>query len=62
MADEADQADERQGKLTEAVIASIRRKADLPAGEPGECEYCGEHSPRLVRGACAPCRDRRGMG
>lgn len=29
------------------------------AGEPGECDVCGRDSPRLVKGECAPCRDRR---
>lgn len=61
MADEADISDERQAAFTQAEIARIRKAADLPVGEPGECEYCGEQSPRLVRGACAPCRDRRGL-
>lgn len=31
--------------------------ANIPKGEPGECDYCGVDSPRLVRGICAPCRD-----
>jgi hypothetical protein len=39
-----------------------RRRAEqpyqLPAGEPGECDRCGEWSGRLINGACAPCRDR----
>lgn len=31
----------------------------LPTGAPGECWDCGESSPRLVQGRCAPCRDSR---
>lgn len=23
-----------------------------------DCDLCGEHSMRLVQGACAPCRDK----
>lgn len=41
-----------------AVRAAIK---PIAAGEPGECEHCGESSPRLVRGACAPCRDEMGL-
>jgi hypothetical protein len=26
-------------------------------GTPGQCEYCGYDSKRLVRKVCAPCRD-----
>jgi len=28
------------------------------AGGPGECEECGEESPRLVDRLCARCRER----
>lgn len=57
--DDADKADgmieARQGEAQ----AAIQRKAqEIPKGAPGECELCGEFSQRLVRGACAPCRDR----
>lgn len=31
--------------------------ANIPAGEPGECDYCGYFKQRLVRGACGKCRD-----
>ena len=40
--------------------ARIRAAAKpLEPGEPGDCDLCGEWSGRLVRGACAPCRDKR---
>lgn len=29
----------------------------VAAGEPGECDDCGDGHPRLVNGLCAPCRD-----
>ena len=49
--DDADIAEERARLALEAA-------ATMPAGKPGECGLCGEWSARLVRGACAPCRDR----
>jgi hypothetical protein len=57
--DELDRANE----LAEAERANgealARRAAQLiPAGNAGECDLCGEWSGRLVRGACAPCRDK----
>lgn len=62
MADEADIASEQTERLEEGNVNFIRRQAaEMPAGEPGECEKCGEYSPRLVGGACAPCRDLHGL-
>ncbi len=29
-----------------------------PPGTAGECDLCGESSPRLINGVCAPCRDK----
>ena len=59
MADIADVTGERMEVQEAADIAEIRRKAaQIPKGEPGECERCGEPSWRLVGGACARCRDR----
>lgn len=58
MADEIDIANDRAQADNERAIAAARAGADLPHGEPGDCDYCGEWSGRLVNGACAPCRDR----
>ena len=59
MSDEADKAQAATEPLLEADVAAIRnRAAKMPVGEPGECELCGEYSMRLVRGACARCRDK----
>lgn len=57
MSDDADRAEE----LIEIATADAIRTASKPLepGYQGECELCGEWSGRLVRGACAPCRDRR---
>jgi len=58
MADEIDMAAEYAQKAEESSIAAIRKKAaNIPDGEPGECEYCGEEFGRLVGGACGRCRD-----
>lgn len=58
-ADPLDQAAEMEAFLEEQTIASIRARANIAPGVAGECEYCGEHSLRLIKGACAPCRDRK---
>ncbi|MFN7341580.1 MAG: conjugal transfer protein TraR [Opitutia bacterium] len=58
--DDADLTQQREEALHLARIARQREKAaTIPPGEPGDCELCGEWSGRLVRGVCAPCRDRR---
>jgi hypothetical protein len=57
MPDEFDLAQEREEI---ARANAIRNNAkDIPPGEPGDCDLCGEWSGRLINGACAPCRDRR---
>lgn len=60
--DEVDRQLERDSILDEANLKAIQqRAAAIPVGQPGECEYCGLESKRLVGGACAPCRDRYGL-
>jgi hypothetical protein len=55
MADEVDRATEiADAQLTRSIAA-----ARVPVGAPGECDDCGDNSPRLVHGRCAPCRDGR---
>lgn len=59
MADEADISQVRTEILEASEIAAVReRAANIPAGVQGECNLCGEWSGRLVRGVCAPCRDK----
>ena len=59
MADEIDIANDRAAEAAARSEAAVRAAAAaMPAGEPGECERCGEPSGRLVGGACAPCRER----
>jgi hypothetical protein len=62
MADGADIAaieSELYAKIATQKIDAIREKANsMPIGYAGDCDFCGEHSSRLVRGSCAPCRDK----
>lgn len=59
MADEIDVSSERIQHETDRAVDNIRQAAaELPPGEPGDCDLCGEWSGRLIRGVCAPCRDR----
>jgi hypothetical protein len=60
MADEADIANDYVERVREAAMRTPRPQ--MAKGEPGECEWCGEDSPRLVRGACARCRDKYNLG
>lgn len=54
-----DQANDKAAALVEAQEAEIRYQAQhMLSGEPGICSRCDESSPRLVRGVCAPCRDK----
>lgn len=63
MADEADIANDELEKRYDKAQRFFRAQAEsIPKGEAGECERCGEHSLRLVRGACARCRDRLKLG
>lgn len=56
--DEADIANDSAAReLARREHATRQAAASMPAGHPGDCDLCGEHSQRLVEGACAPCRD-----
>lgn len=52
-----DFAAEMTQKNLDAAVEEIRRKAQIAPGVPGECDKCGEDSPRLIGGVCARCRD-----
>lgn len=56
--DDIDRANDLTQNGTDKIIGAIRAQATLPPGKPGECDLCGEHSMRLVEGACSPCRDK----
>lgn len=55
MADEADIANDYIERVQEAAMRMPR--PEMAKGTPGECDWCGEDSPRLVNKACARCRD-----
>ena len=57
MTDEVDFSNDNIQHDIERRVEDVRRNAELPPGEPGDCERCGEWSGRLVNGVCAPCRD-----
>lgn len=56
--DEADRAAPEVERYLAEALRKAALNAGLPAGEPGDCELCGEWSGRLINGACAPCRDK----
>jgi RNA polymerase-binding transcription factor DksA len=59
MTDEVDRAEKDAEFLMDAQVRDIHSKVTkIPAGVPGECDKCGEDSPRLVEGNCARCRDK----
>lgn len=59
MADVIDQGSEREQLDRDLALQAARTAAaEIPAGNAGDCDLCGEHSMRLVQGACAPCRDK----
>ena len=59
MADEVDLANDLlEGQNSQRIAEISKRAAAIPEGKPGDCEFCGSWSGRLVGGACAPCRDR----
>lgn len=62
MADEIDRANDTAEAATDRAIAEARALAvNIPAGTAGDCSLCGSWTGRLVKGACAPCRDTRGL-
>jgi hypothetical protein len=57
-----DEAD-RSSYFIESVIddhvkEAMRRASEIPQGNAGDCEYCGEWFGRLVNNACGFCRMR----
>ncbi len=60
MADEADVANDYAERWLKNALAA--NCPEIPEGSPGECDWCGEHTPRLVKRACARCRDKFKLG
>jgi hypothetical protein len=63
MADEVDIANEvAELRLQKQLKNHFDKAAAIEEGTEGECDLCGNYSGRLVRGACAPCRDKYKLG
>lgn len=59
MSDELDLVEETTSAEKADRIMHISALARaIPVGYAGECDICLNHSPRLVDGVCARCRDR----
>jgi hypothetical protein len=56
MTDTIDIAQQREQEDRDRSISAAAH--EIPPGEPGDCDLCGEWSVRLIAGICAPCRDR----
>ena len=62
MADEIDIANDRiEAELSNEQARIRAEAAKFEPGKPGDCDLCGRWSGRLVKGACAPCRDKWGL-
>lgn len=57
MPDEIDHVTELLQVELDARVESIRKNAQIPSGEAGDCKNCGEYNPRIIRGLCSFCRD-----
>lgn len=53
-----DKASDIEMVMREKEIERTRCLAKLEQGHSGECQSCGEDSPRIIRGDCPPCRDK----
>jgi hypothetical protein len=62
MTDEIDRGCEREQLDRDHALEAVRTAAaNIPDGNAGDCDTCGEWSGRLVQGCCAPCRDKYGL-
>lgn len=58
-ADPIDSADYYiESVIDDHVRDAMRAAQAIPVGNPGICDFCGEHFGRLVDGACGFCRDK----
>jgi hypothetical protein len=57
--DEADRASYFiESVVDDHVKEAMRRAAEIPIGEAGECQGCGDYFTRLVDDLCGRCRDK----
>lgn len=62
MADECDMSDQRiEESISDGINEASRAVAQMPEGNPGTCDLCGDYFSRLVNGACGFCRDKYGV-
>lgn len=58
-ADPLDNATDYQETVIDDHVRDAMRKClEMPEGNPGTCDLCGEWFGRLVNGACGFCRDK----
>lgn len=57
--DEADRASYFiESAIDDRVKEAMRRASEIPVGEAGECQGCGDYFTRLVDDLCGRCRDK----
>lgn len=62
MADDADRSEYYiESVIDDHVKEAMRKAAEIPPGNPGICDLCGDEYMRLVNGACGFCRDKYGL-
>lgn len=44
--------------IDDHVKDAMRRASEIPEGNSGDCDICGEYFSRLVNGCCGFCRDK----
>ena len=44
--------------IDDHVKDAMRRASEIPDGNSGDCDICGEYFSRLVNGCCGFCRDK----
>ena len=63
MPDDADTTEENSAYMLEVGLRlNTFNTSKIPVGVPGDCDKCGEASPRLVLGNCCKCRDIYKLG
>ena len=48
--------------IDDHVKEAMRKASEIPVGNPGDCDGCGEWFGRLVDGYCGYCRDKLRIG
>lgn len=44
--------------IDDHVRDAMRAAQNIPVGNPGDCDGCGDYFSRLVNGMCGFCRDK----